>query len=86
MKKMLLKLFMPDAKTLSKYIVNGIQKTLEASGKQELIAKYGNSAEAFTKAQETIVRWLKDGNLDEQEKIEVQEKIEPWIQKAIDLL
>lgn len=86
MKKLLIKILMPNSKTLSKYIAEGIQRALDASGKKELIAKYGNTAEAFTNAQATIVRWLSDGYLDDQEKAEIQEKIEPWIKKVLELL
>lgn len=49
MKKLLIKLFMPSAEDMTKMAVQTVVNVINNSGKAEVIAKYGEYADEFTK-------------------------------------
>lgn len=75
--KFVLKMFLPSSETLAQYAAEGIAKTVNESGKEEVISKYsnlsGNSAQ--------IVNWLSqiliDGKIDKNETEEISKKLIP---------
>lgn len=84
MKKWLLKLFMPTAEDIATMATNAIAKFINESGKEEVIAKYGTIADEFTQIQSKITGWLKDGKIDETEKLDLYNALLPIANKVIE--
>ena len=83
MKKLLLKLFMPNAEQITDMAVKTVAEFINSSGKQQTIAQYGAYADEFTKIQAKITSWLRDGKIDEQEKAELKRALLPLAEKLV---
>ena len=75
--KALAKLFIPSPKKLSTITADKIADTINTSEKQELIAKYASMALDLTNIQEFISNVLKDGKISDEEKKQIESKLEP---------
>lgn len=82
----LLKLFLPKPETLAHYAANGIQKAINGSGKEALIAKYSNLADKATDVQKFVTSILVDGKIDDLEKEDIAKKIEPLMSVLVEML
>ena len=83
-KKLLIKMFMPNAEDIANTATDAIAKFINESGREELISKYGTAADEFTKIQGKITAWLRDGKIDEDEKKELHGAILPLAQKLVE--
>ena len=90
MKKMLkfVKLFIPSAKSLSDMAAEKIYSAVNCSDKEKEaqianIAKYIDPLSTLTTK---LVNLLKDGKLNEAEKKEISEALEPFIEKLLKML
>ena len=83
-KKLLVKMFMPSADQIADIAVNAAADFINASNKTETIAKYGTVADEFTKVQAKLTGWLKDGKIDEQEKVELKTLLLPLAEKLVE--
>ena len=86
MLKSILKLFIPSPKKLSNMAAQKIQTTVNQSGKEDLIAKYAAMADSATEIQKWVTEMLVDGKIDDIEKSEISEKLEPLLQKIIEII
>lgn len=77
---------MPKASTIAEWIVDGIAKTINDSGKTATLARYGDVAARTTDVQKMVVEWIKDGYITDDEAKEIKQKLMPLIEKAIDLI
>lgn len=84
--KKLIKWFMPSSKKLSDMAAEKIQSAVNQSGKEDLIAKYASMADSATEIQKWITELLVDGKIDDMEKSDIAEKLQPLIQKVVDIL
>lgn len=82
-KKLLIKMFMPNAEDITNMATDAIAKFINESGREEAIAKYGTIADEFTKVQAKLTGWLKDGKIDEQEKSELKKVLLPIADKLV---
>ena len=82
----ILKLFIPKASTLASYSAKTIQSAINGSGKEELIAKYSNLASKATDVQQYITSILKDGRIDDIERTDIANKLEPLMKVILDML
>ena len=73
----LAKLFIPSPKKLSTIAADKIAETINTSEKQDLIAKYASMALDLTNIQEFISNVLKDGKISDEEKKQIESKLEP---------
>lgn len=81
MKRLLIKLFMPNASDMAKMAVEAVAKFINESGKEDVIAKYGTYADDFTKIQAKVTAWLRDGKIDDNEKQELYSALLPLAEK-----
>lgn len=86
MLKKILKLFIPSTKKLSTMAAEKIQAAVNQSGKEDLIAKYASMADSATEIQKWITELLVDGKIDDMEKSEISDKLEPLIKKMVELI
>lgn len=84
--KTIAKWFMPSPKKLSNMAAEKIQSAVNQSGKEDIIAKYATMADSATEIQKWITELLVDGKIDDVEKEEISSKLEPLIQKVVDLV
>ena len=82
----ILKLFIPRPSTLANYSAKTIQQAINGSGKEELIAKYSNLASKATDVQQYITSILKDGRIDDIERTDIANKLEPLMKVILDML
>ena len=82
-KKLLIKMFMPNAEEIANIATDAVAKFINESGREEAIAKYGTAADEFTKVQAKLTGWLKDGKIDEQEKDELRRALIPIAEKLV---
>ena len=73
----LAKLFIPSPKKLSTIAADKIADTINTCEKQELIAKFASMALDLTNIQEFISNVLKDGKISDEEKKQIESKLEP---------
>ena len=83
MKRLLIKLFMPSAEDMTKMAVDAVAKFINASGKTEMIAKYGTYADEFSRVQAKVSSWLVDGKIDDKEKDELYRAVLPLFDKLV---
>lgn len=83
-KKLLIKMFLPSAEDITKMAVDAVSKFINESGKEEVIAKYGTIADDFTKIQSKITGWLKDGKIDDGEKLDLYNALLPIANKVVE--
>ena len=86
MLKSILKLFIPSPKKLSNMAAEKIQTVVNQSGKEDLIAKYASMADSATDIQKWVTERLVDGKIDDLEKSEISDKLEPLLQKIIEII
>lgn len=84
--KKLIKWFIPSPKKLSSMAAEKIQSAVNQSGKEDLIAKYASMADSATEIQKWITELLVDGKIDDMEKSDIADKLQPLLQKVIDLV
>ena len=84
--KKLIKWLIPSTKKLSSMAAEKIQSAVNQSGKEDLIAKYASMADSATEIQKWITELLVDGKIDDMEKYDIADKLQPLIQKVIDLV
>lgn len=77
MKKLLIKLFIPDAETLAGFAAEAVQKLVNESGKADVIGRYGSMADSATDVQKWITSTLVDGRVDDAEKAAIAVKLTP---------
>lgn len=82
----ILKLFIPKPATLANYSAKTIQQAINGSGKEELIAKYSNLASKATDVQKYVTSILKDGKIDDIEREDIANKLEPLMKVILDML
>lgn len=82
----ILKLFIPKPATLANYSAKTIQQAINGSGKEELIAKYSNLASKATDVQKYVTSILKDGKIDDIERDDIANKLEPLMKVILDML
>lgn len=82
----ILKLFIPKPQTLANYSAKTIQQAINGSGKEELIAKYSNLASKATDVQKYVTSILKDGKIDDIERDDIANKLEPLMKVILDML
>lgn len=83
-KKIFIKMFVPNAQEIAKYAAKGVQKIVNESGKAEVIAKYGDIADRATDVQKWVTSTLKDGQVDDAETAELAGKLEPIFEKLLE--
>lgn len=83
LKKMLVKMFIPSAEDIANLATKTVVEFINTSGKEEVIAKYGTMADNFTKVQSHITRWLKDGKIDDGEKLDLYNALLPLAQRLV---
>ena len=86
MLKSLIKLFLPNSKKLADMAAEQICNVVNSSNKEEQIQQIMKYADILTDIQAKICVLLKDGKLDEEEKKQIANDLEPLIQKLIDML
>lgn len=86
MLKSIAKWLMPSPKKLSNMAAEKIQSAVNSSGKEDLIAKYATMADSATEIQKWITELLVDGKIDDLEKQEISDKLEPLLKKVVDLI
>lgn len=84
--KKLIKWLMPSSKKLSNMAADKIQNAINQSGKEDIIAKYASMADSATEIQKWITELLVDGKIDDIEKSDIAERLQPLIQKVVDLI
>ena len=82
-KKWLLKALMPSAQDIASLATSTVVEFINTSGKEEVIAKYGTMADNFTKVQAHITGWLKDGKMDDEERLQLYYALLPLAQKLV---
>lgn len=86
MMKYLLKLLMPNAKTISNMVADTIAKQINELNREEQISKYAKYADDWTKIQDKIVKLLADGKIDDEEKKQISTMIEPIATKILEAI
>ena len=86
MLKKIIKLFIPSSKKLSNMAAEKIQAAVNQSGKEDLIAKYASMADSATEVQKWVTELLVDGKIDDIEKSEISDKLEPLLKKIVELI
>lgn len=82
----ILKLFIPRPSTLANYSAKTIQQAINGSGKEELISKYSNLASKATDVQKYVTSILKDGRIDDIERTDIANRLEPLMKVILDML
>ena len=86
MMKYLLKLLMPNAKTISSIAADCVAKAINESGKGEIIAKYDGYATKVVELQAFVTKLLADGKIDDDEKKQIATMIEPIVTKIVEAI
>lgn len=86
MLKSIAKWLMPSPKKLSNMAAEKIQAAVNQSGKEDLIAKYASMADSATEIQKWITELLVDGKIDDIEKNDIADKLEPLLKKIVELI
>ena len=84
--KSLLKIFLPSSKKLATIAAEQICNAVNNSNKEEQIQHIMKYADILTDIQAKICVLLKDGKLDEEEKKQIANDLEPFIEKLIKML
>lgn len=86
MLKSFIKFFMPSSKKMAVYAAEQIANSVNQADKEEQIAKYANIADKATEVQKFVTSILLDGKIDDVEKEDIAKKIEPLMEKLIELI
>ena len=84
--KSLLKIFLPSSKKLADMAAEKIYEAVNCSNKEEQIANMAKYIDPLSTLTTKLVNLLKDGKLDEAEKKEISEALEPFIDKLLKML
>ena len=82
----LVKMFIPNAKSLADMAAEQIYEAVNGSTKEQEIANIAKYIDPLSTLTTKLVNLLKDGKLDEAEKKEISEALEPFIEKLIKML
>ena len=82
--KYLLKLLMPNAKTISSIAADCVAKAINESGKGQIIAKYDGYATKVVELQAFVTKLLADGKINDDEKKQIATMIEPIVTKIVE--
>lgn len=85
-KKWLLKALMPSAQDIASFATSTVVEFINTSGKEDVISKYGTMADNFTKVQSNITGWLKDGKMDDEEKLQLYHALLPLANKIVNII
>ena len=77
---------MPSSKKMAVYAAEQITKAVNQAQKEDQIAKYANIADKATEVQKFVTSILLDGKIDDVEKEDIAKKIEPLMEKLIELI
>ena len=84
--KSLLKIFLPSSKKLADMAAEKRYEAVNGSNKEEQIANMAKYIDPLSTLTTKLVNLLKDGKLDEAEKKEISESLEPFIDKLLKML
>ena len=84
--KSIKKCFIPSSKKMAVYAAEQISKAVNQADKEEQIAKYASIADKATEVQKFVTEILLDGKIDDVEKEDIANKIQPLIDKIITLI
>ena len=85
-KKFLVKMFIPSSKKLATLAAAQICAAVNGLGKEKQISEIMKYVEVISDLQNRIATLLKDGKLDEEEKKQIANDLEPFIEKLIKML
>ena len=84
--KSIKKCFIPSSKNMAVYAAEQIANAVNQAQKEDQIAKYATIADKATEVQKFVTSILLDGKIDDVEKEDIAKKIEPLIEKLIELI
>ena len=84
--KSLLKIFLPSSKKLADMAAEKLYDAVNGSDKEEQIANTAKLIDPLATLTTKLLNILKDGKLDEAEKKEISESLEPFIDKLLKML
>ena len=77
---------MPSSKKMATYAAEQIANAVNQAQKEDQIAKYATIADKATEVQKFVTSILLDGKIDDVEKEDIAKKIEPLMEKLIELI
>ncbi len=85
MKKWLVKMFCPSAKSLADYAAAGVQDAMNGtnSERRALVAKYAMLAANATEVSNRLAKMVEDGSIEDKERDELSQMLEPVFDKAL---
>lgn len=83
-KKKIIKWLLPSADELTKMLTSAMQNAVNNREDVESLANIIKKAQPFVDAQEKVARWLEDGKISEEEKLELEAALKPLVEKAIE--
>ena len=84
--KSLLKIFLPSSKKLADMAAEQICNAVNGLGKEKQISEIMKYVEVLADLQNKIAILLKDGKLDDEEKKQIANDLEPLISKLLKML
>ena len=84
--KSLIKLFLPSSKKLADMAAEQIYEAVNGSDKEAQIANMANYLDPLATLTTKLVNMLHDGKIGEDEKKEISEALEPFIEKLLKML
>ena len=84
--KSLIKLFLPSSKKLATIASEQICNAVNGLGKEKQISEIMKYVDVLADLQNKIATLLKDGKLDEAEKQQIANDLEPFIEKLLKML
>ena len=84
--KTIKKFFIPRSDKMAAYAAEQIAKAVNQADKESQIAKYANIADKATEVQKFVTSILLDGKIDDVEKEDIAKKIQPLMEKLIELI
>ena len=85
-KSFLIKLFLPNSKKIATIASEQLCNAVNGLGKEKQISEIMKYVEVLSDLQNKIATLLKDGKLDEAEKQQIANDLEPFIEKLIKML
>ena len=77
---------MPSSKKMATYAAEQIANAVNQAQKEDQIAKYASIVDKATEVQKFVTEILLDGKIDDVEKEDIAKKIEPLMEKMIELI
>ena len=84
--KSIKKCFIPSSKNMATYAAEQIANAVNQAQKEDQIAKYASIVDKATEVQKFVTSILLDGKIDDVEKEDIAKKIEPLMEKLIELI